>query len=128
MKLADDIIFQSLNVRASFFYYLSETLNRHINSRFSSTLPSFQTTMSKSKTFQPFPQLSQRSRLRSIYFEVHRSNTIHQLFYLFRLLIFLCHLLGNCLGNFSLCIKLTCLLYTSPSPRDLSTSRMPSSA
>ena len=25
-------------------------------------------------------------------------------------------------------IKMTCLLYTSPSPRDLSTSRMPSSA
>ena len=25
-------------------------------------------------------------------------------------------------------IKVTCLLYTSPSPRDLSTSRMPSSA
>ena len=26
------------------------------------------------------------------------------------------------------CIPYTCLLYTSPSPRDLSTSRMPSSA
>ena len=29
---------------------------------------------------------------------------------------------------FSLCCYLPCLLYTSPSPRDLSTSRMPSSA
>ena len=26
------------------------------------------------------------------------------------------------------CLSITCLLYTSPSPRDLSTSRMPSSA
>ena len=29
---------------------------------------------------------------------------------------------------FSYCFPLFCLLYTSPSPRDLSTSRMPSSA
>ena len=33
---------------------------------------------------------------------------------------------GACTGNLS-CVY-TCLLYTSPSPRDLSTSRMPSSA
>ena len=31
-------------------------------------------------------------------------------------------------GNFSIELIVTCLLYTSPSPRDLSTSRMPSSA
>ena len=31
-------------------------------------------------------------------------------------------------GSLSLTTLLTCLLYTSPSPRDLSTSRMPSSA
>ena len=30
--------------------------------------------------------------------------------------------------RWSLCLNPTCLLYTSPSPRDLSTSRMPSSA
>ena len=44
---------------------------------------------------------------------------------------------GTKLGNFLFCVTLedvgieefqTCLLYTSPSPRDLSTSRMPSSA
>ena len=35
----------------------------------------------------------------------------------------------NDAGNVYICIgKYTCLLYTSPSPRDLSTSRMPSSA
>ena len=32
------------------------------------------------------------------------------------------------IGNEELSLKTTCLLYTSPSPRDLSTSRMPSSA
>ena len=32
------------------------------------------------------------------------------------------------IGNFSFKINNSCLLYTSPSPRDLSTSRMPSSA
>ena len=32
------------------------------------------------------------------------------------------------LGNGQINIKYTCLLYTSPSPRDVSTSRMPSSA
>ena len=32
------------------------------------------------------------------------------------------------LGNEALTLPYTCLLYTSPSPRDLSTSRMPSSA
>ena len=31
-------------------------------------------------------------------------------------------------GNFLIDVKNSCLLYTSPSPRDLSTSRMPSSA
>ena len=31
-------------------------------------------------------------------------------------------------GHFAFCRKENCLLYTSPSPRDLSTSRMPSSA
>ena len=31
-------------------------------------------------------------------------------------------------GNFLVGLKQSCLLYTSPSPRDLSTSRMPSSA
>eukprot|EP00831_Metopus_contortus_P016544 TRINITY_DN1695_c0_g2_i3.p2 TRINITY_DN1695_c0_g2~~TRINITY_DN1695_c0_g2_i3.p2 ORF type:complete len:174 (-),score=18.27 TRINITY_DN1695_c0_g2_i3:22-543(-) len=31
-------------------------------------------------------------------------------------------------GSLTLTVYLTCLLYTSPSPRDLSTSRMPSSA
>ena len=41
---------------------------------------------------------------------------------------------GGCLARFPLATnesytnKTTCLLYTSPSPRDLSTSRMPSSA
>ena len=32
------------------------------------------------------------------------------------------------LSNLRLALRLDCLLYTSPSPRDLSTSRMPSSA
>ena len=32
----------------------------------------------------------------------------------------------NCIANLGL--NMSCLLYTSPSPRDLSTSRMPSSA
>ena len=32
------------------------------------------------------------------------------------------------LGNQNMLLDLICLLYTSPSPRDLSTSRMPSSA
>ena len=31
-------------------------------------------------------------------------------------------------SSYSLTMDLSCLLYTSPSPRDLSTSRMPSSA
>ena len=33
-----------------------------------------------------------------------------------------------CNNNGGKCCQWTCLLYTSPSPRDLSTSRMPSSA
>ena len=33
-----------------------------------------------------------------------------------------------CLSTNALALDVTCLLYTSPSPRDLSTSRMPSSA
>ena len=36
--------------------------------------------------------------------------------------------LANTLDDLSLYPDNTCLLYTSPSPRDLSTSRMPSSA
>ena len=36
--------------------------------------------------------------------------------------------LGYCVGNYMSASWNLCLLYTSPSPRDLSTSRMPSSA
>ena len=35
---------------------------------------------------------------------------------------------GNAVELFETAVKNACLLYTSPSPRDLSTSRMPSSA
>ena len=34
----------------------------------------------------------------------------------------------TCVPHFGMSMISTCLLYTSPSPRDLSTSRMPSSA
>ena len=36
--------------------------------------------------------------------------------------------LSKCKTRIQIGLNLTCLLYTSPSPRDLSTSRMPSSA
>ena len=35
---------------------------------------------------------------------------------------------NNDFAKFTIVLPLDCLLYTSPSPRDLSTSRMPSSA
>ena len=38
------------------------------------------------------------------------------------------HYSGNTVCSPSRAVLMTCLLYTSPSPRDLSTSRMPSSA
>ena len=38
------------------------------------------------------------------------------------------HVFAMFVGNLTPLLIITCLLYTSPSPRDLSTSRMPSSA
>ena len=55
----------------------------------------------------------------------HRFPEIRKIFSLF----FLCHAITAGIGFYSLSVHTrSCLLYTSPSPRDLSTSRMPSSA
>ena len=38
------------------------------------------------------------------------------------------HIVEACFKAFARALRMACLLYTSPSPRDLSTYRMPSSA
>ena len=48
--------------------------------------------------------------------------------YIWQISHYVGNLLHNCADQINLSILNTCLLYTSPSPRDLSTSRMPSSA